>query len=116
MAMVPVITLFEPLSECMVIGGCAAWAVSVLFKWDSLGFYLIHILLWFISDWILLSIVQVNHSSHFLNNVVFLAGVQLNKLWYLFSERIVAVQQVRLCRGLAVPRVLRPIPVAARHL
>lgn len=60
MAMVPVITLFEPLSECMVIGGCAAWAVSVLFNWDSLGFYLIHILLWFISDWILLSIVQVN--------------------------------------------------------
>ncbi|XP_022915093.1 ceramide glucosyltransferase [Onthophagus taurus] len=57
-AMLPLIVIMEPLSECMVIGLGAAWAVNVLFKWDVLGFYLIHILMWFICDWILLSIVQ----------------------------------------------------------
>lgn len=56
--MLPHIIIFEPLSECMVIGGCAAWAVWTLFKWDALAFYLIHILAWFMCDWILLSIVQ----------------------------------------------------------
>ena len=59
MAMIPLIIIVEPLSECMVIGACAAWAANILFKWDVLGFYLIHILLWFICDWILLSIIQV---------------------------------------------------------
>lgn len=59
MAMLPFVILLEPLSECMVIGALAAWSVGVLFQWDGLGFYLIHILFWFIFDWILLSIVQV---------------------------------------------------------
>lgn len=58
-AMLPLVIIFEPLSECMVIGACAAWAVNVLFQWDVLGFYLVHILVWFLLDWILLSIVQV---------------------------------------------------------
>lgn len=57
-AMLPLTIVGEPLSECMVIGACTAWAVNFLFKWDSISFYLIHILLWFICDWILLSIVQ----------------------------------------------------------
>jgi ceramide glucosyltransferase len=60
LAMVPTTIILEPLSECMVIGGFASWAVSVLFHWDSLVFYLIHILVWFLSDWVLLSIVQVS--------------------------------------------------------
>jgi ceramide glucosyltransferase len=60
LAMVPTTIILEPLSECMVIGGFASWAVSVLFHWDSLVFYLIHILVWFFSDWVLLSIVQVS--------------------------------------------------------
>lgn len=57
-AMVPTMILLEPLSECMIIGAFASWAVNILFAWDSLVFYLVHILLWFLSDWILLSIVQ----------------------------------------------------------
>ncbi|KAF4527936.1 hypothetical protein B566_EDAN012829 [Ephemera danica] len=39
-AMVPFTILMEPLSECMVLGACAAWAVAHLFNWDSLGFYM----------------------------------------------------------------------------
>lgn len=58
-AMVPTLILLEPMAECLVVGLFAAWSVSVLFHWDSLVFYLIHILVWFLSDWILLSIVQV---------------------------------------------------------
>lgn len=59
-AMVPTTILLEPLAECMIVGAFASWSVSFLFGWDSLVFYLIHILMWFLSDWILLSIVQVS--------------------------------------------------------
>ncbi|XP_046405727.1 ceramide glucosyltransferase [Ischnura elegans] len=57
-AMLPRMIIFEPLSECMVIGGFASWAVSFLFNWDPLVVYLVHILSWFLCDWILLSIIQ----------------------------------------------------------
>lgn len=57
-AMVPTTILLEPLSECMVVGAFASWSVNVLFNYDSLVFYLVHILTWFLSDYILLSIVQ----------------------------------------------------------
>lgn len=57
-AMIPMVIIFEPLSECMVIGALAAWAVSILFLWDSVTFYLVHILVWFLCDWILLITVQ----------------------------------------------------------
>ena len=46
-------------SECMVLGCLASWAVNILFQWDALPFYLVHILVWFLSDWIMLSVVQV---------------------------------------------------------
>lgn len=59
-AMVPFTILCEPLSECLLIGAIASWAVTVLFDWDPLVFYLVHILAWFLWDWILLSIVQVS--------------------------------------------------------
>ncbi|XP_050314068.1 ceramide glucosyltransferase [Anthonomus grandis grandis] len=58
MAMLPLVIVFEPLTECMVIGACAAWATSLLFRWEPVVFYLIHILVWLMCDWILLSIVQ----------------------------------------------------------
>lgn len=57
-AMVPFTIVLEPISECMILGCLASWAVNVLFKWDSLPFYLVHILVWFLSDWILLVVVQ----------------------------------------------------------
>ncbi|XP_050497266.1 ceramide glucosyltransferase-B [Diabrotica virgifera virgifera] len=57
-AMLPTVIILEPLSECMVIGACAAWAASLLFRWEPLVFYLIHILVWFLCDWMLLSIIQ----------------------------------------------------------
>lgn len=62
-AMMPTLILLEPMAECLVLGALAAWSVYFLFRWDSLVFYLIHILLWFLSDWILLSIVQVSNAG-----------------------------------------------------
>lgn len=58
--MLPYTIIFEPLSECMLLGACTAWAVNYLFHWDPLGFYLVHILCWFLLDWVLLSIIQVS--------------------------------------------------------
>lgn len=57
-AMVPTTILLEPLSECMILGALASWSCSILFQWDPIVFYLVHILSWFLSDWFLLSIVQ----------------------------------------------------------
>lgn len=77
-AMMPTTILLEPLSECMVVGAFASWSVSILFCWDSLVFYLIHILMWFLSDWILLSIVQ-NGSLPF-NKFDFVVGWLLREI------------------------------------
>lgn len=58
-AMVPAMILLEPISECMLLGALAAWAANWLFGWDPLVLYLVHVLLWFLLDSLLLSIVQV---------------------------------------------------------
>lgn len=72
-AMLPTTILLEPLSECMILGALTAWSASVIFKWDPIVFYLVHILSWFLSDWLLLSIVQVNCHSvlFFINYILF---------------------------------------------
>jgi ceramide glucosyltransferase len=57
-AMCPHTILLEPLSECMLLGCLTAWAVDFLFRWDPVTFFLVHVLLWFIMDWLLLLIVQ----------------------------------------------------------
>lgn len=57
-AMCPHTILLEPLSECMLSGGLAAWASYLLFRTDPLVFYLVHVLAWFLSDWTLIHIVQ----------------------------------------------------------
>lgn len=71
-AMMPTMIVMEPMSECMVVGVCASWAVSVLFGWTALVFYMVHVLMWFLSDWVLLSIVQ-NGSLPF-NKFEFVVG------------------------------------------
>ena len=57
-AMLPTTIILEPLAECMVLGMLASAAAHILFMADPLVFYLIHILAWLLSDWILLTIVQ----------------------------------------------------------
>jgi len=57
-AMLPHTIFLEPLSECFVLGACAAWSANYLFGWEPLVFFLVHVLVWFFFDWILLSVVQ----------------------------------------------------------
>ena len=54
----------------MLLGACTAWAVNYLFHWDPLGFYLVHILCWFLLDWVLLSIIQVSLVIIYLNSFI----------------------------------------------
>lgn len=57
-AMVPTTALLEPLSECLPLGAGAAWAAGRLLGAEPLPFFLVHVLLWFLSDWLLLRTVQ----------------------------------------------------------
>lgn len=70
--MVPITTMLEPLSECLPLGAGAAWAASQLFGAEPLPFFLVHVLLWFLSDWLLLCSSQ-NGSPPF-SKVEFLLG------------------------------------------
>ena len=56
--MIPITILLEPMTECMLLGLLSAWAVFYLFYWDPISFFLIHVLVWFLMDWILIHIVQ----------------------------------------------------------
>lgn len=77
-AMVPFTIIMEPISECMMLGALAAWANYWLFATDPIVVYLLHILGWFLLDWILLSIVQVYFSSsHFFALVLPLLSLQI---------------------------------------
>ena len=58
-AMVPQVTVLEPFSECMLMGGLSSCSAAILFQWDPVVFYLVHVLVWFLLDWILLGVVQV---------------------------------------------------------
>lgn len=87
-AMLPTTIILEPLSECLILGACASWAATVLFEWDSLVFYLIHILMWFMMDWTLLCVVQ--NSALPLNKLDFLFGWIMNETVrpYLFLQAV----------------------------
>lgn len=58
--MIPHMVLLEPLSECLMLGVLAAWALNFLFQLDPFAVYLFHMLLWFLLDYVLLCIVQVS--------------------------------------------------------
>ncbi|XP_063989896.1 ceramide glucosyltransferase [Diachasmimorpha longicaudata] len=87
-AMLPTTILLEPLSECLVLGACASWSAALLFEWDSLVFYLVHILMWFMLDWTMLCIVQ--NSPLPLNKLEFMCGWILSEMTrpYLFIQAV----------------------------
>merc|ERR1712209_172760 len=57
-AMVPFTVFLEPFSECMLAGALASLSSYILFRTDPVCFYLIHVLCWFLADWILIHVVQ----------------------------------------------------------
>ena len=57
-AMIPLASFCEPFSECILLGGLTSWSVMILFGWDPLSFFFIHLLVWFLMDWILILVIQ----------------------------------------------------------
>ena len=57
-AMTPIAIFCEPFSECMLLGSLTTWSVMTVFGWDPLSFFFIHLLIWFLMDWILLLVIQ----------------------------------------------------------
>ena len=62
-AMLPHTILLEPLSECMLSGALASLSAHILFRIDPVPFYMVHILVWFMFDWILIHVVQVTPTT-----------------------------------------------------
>ncbi|XP_022340706.1 ceramide glucosyltransferase-like [Crassostrea virginica] len=57
-SLLPHLILFEPLSECMLMGVIASWAAEYIFGISSMGFFLMHVLVWFLFDYTLLTCVE----------------------------------------------------------
>lgn len=57
-SLLPHLMFFEPLSECMLLGVIVSWAMEYMFGISPMGFFLLHVLLWFLCDYTLLRIVE----------------------------------------------------------
>ncbi|XP_022092848.1 ceramide glucosyltransferase-like [Acanthaster planci] len=55
---VPSTIILEPFSEMLVCGLCCAWAVYYLFNFDPILFIMLHVLQWFLLDYIQLYALQ----------------------------------------------------------
>ena len=58
LTMEPFPAIFEPLTESVVIGLLASWAMSYLWEFSAALMFIKHVLVWFILDFILLRCVQ----------------------------------------------------------
>ncbi|XP_076453101.1 ceramide glucosyltransferase-like [Babylonia areolata] len=57
-SMLPTLIILEPLSECIVMGIAASWAVQYLFDFSAMGYFLLHVLLWFLLDYLMFRTVM----------------------------------------------------------
>ncbi|XP_005106100.2 ceramide glucosyltransferase-B [Aplysia californica] len=57
-SMVPTLIVIEPVGESIVLGVLASWATMFLFDASPLAFFLSHLLVWFLFDYILIRIVE----------------------------------------------------------
>ncbi|KAK7087963.1 ceramide glucosyltransferase-like [Littorina saxatilis] len=57
-SMLPTLIVLEPLSECMLMGVAASWAVQYLFDFSAMGYFLLHVLLWFLLDYLMFRVVM----------------------------------------------------------
>ncbi|XP_069135863.1 ceramide glucosyltransferase-like [Argopecten irradians] len=85
-AMLPHLMFLEPLSECMLMGVCISWAMDFLFNVSPMGVFLLHILMWFLSDYCLLRIVE-NGPLPFSKFEFFVAWISREALAFWLSLR-----------------------------
>ncbi|KAL3867836.1 hypothetical protein ACJMK2_040682 [Sinanodonta woodiana] len=57
-AMLPLTMFLEPVSQCMVMGALVSWAVTYLFDWSPLMFFLGHVLVWFLLDYLQIKVIE----------------------------------------------------------
>lgn len=57
-SLAPLTMVFEPISECILLGVITSWSVGTLFDWSGAAFILVHLLIWFLLDYILLLVIQ----------------------------------------------------------
>uniref|UniRef100_A0A914W7F0 ceramide glucosyltransferase n=1 Tax=Plectus sambesii TaxID=2011161 RepID=A0A914W7F0_9BILA len=57
-AMLPHTIILEPMQDCMMAGLMGSWAANMLFDWNSLVFFLVHVLMWMLFDYMLICTVQ----------------------------------------------------------
>ncbi|KAK6188951.1 hypothetical protein SNE40_005022 [Patella caerulea] len=81
-ATIPLVSALEPIFQCMFLGAVASWAVSYLFDWTALVFFLVHVLVWFLLDYILAKVVQGGPLPY--SKFEFLVGWILNETCFLY--------------------------------
>lgn len=57
--MTPATIFFEPISLCIVQGCLSAWSTSYLFNFTGSVVFLVHVLVWFLLDYILIRTMEV---------------------------------------------------------
>lgn len=62
-ATVPSTIIAEPMTECFVLGIFVSWALSYLTSWDPIVVFMVHVLQWFIFDYLQLKALQVKSGS-----------------------------------------------------
>ncbi|XP_069128265.1 ceramide glucosyltransferase-like [Argopecten irradians] len=80
-AMVPSLIFWEPVSQCLVLGVINALSMSYLFNWTASVIFLVHCLLWFLLDYILIKVLERGPLPF--SKFEFLVGWIINELTYL---------------------------------
>lgn len=69
-ATVPSTIIGEPMTECFVLGIYVAWAIHYLKGWDPIVCFMVHVLQWFILDYVQLKALQVRLVNRHLSYVM----------------------------------------------
>lgn len=59
-ATVPSTIIAEPMTECFVLGLFVSWAISYLTSWDPIVCFMVHVIQWFILDYLQLKALQAS--------------------------------------------------------
>lgn len=79
-AMTPATIFFEPISLCFVQGCLSAWSMSFLFNFTGSVVFLVHVLVWFLMDYILVRTLEGGPLPF--SKFDFLVGWMLNEITY----------------------------------
>ena len=101
-----VMSWLEPMQECFMLGVCTSWTVTYLFGWSSLVFFLVHVLCWFICDYMQLKQVQVIFAPQELaaSASLQLMSITVPVFLLIYLEWKTTIFQVRIYNSMAIQR------------